>query len=60
MTFTSQLPLKDSERPQERSLGEAVDALKAAFAVKQRRHYDKPPTPHDKANMHRLMGERGD
>ena len=60
MTFTSALTLKRSEQPPAKRLGEAVDALKAARAVKARAWYERPATAKDKAIAERIMGERGD
>lgn len=54
----SGLPLAESERDQEKSLGEAMDALERSRRRRLMEFYRRPIPAHAKALMHRIMGER--
>jgi hypothetical protein len=60
MTYASAQPLKPSEQPPERTLGEAVDALKAGVTRQARAFYNRPIAAGAKAVMHRILGEKPD
>lgn len=54
---SSALPLTEAERPQRKSVPEAMDALERARRLRLAAFYLKPIPDHAKAVMHRIMGE---
>lgn len=54
---SSALPLTESERPQRKSVPEAMDALERARRLRLAAFYLRPIPDHAKALMHRIMGE---
>jgi hypothetical protein len=60
MTYTSSRPIEAKELRRPKSLPEAVDALKRARAIQQRKFYERPIPAHAKAVMRRMMGETED